>query len=121
MTSDITALLEQTARCPPADPRLRKVIYNAAMDLMYELESAQDTAQRLYHGVSYHPQHTNCSAEFMQHLPLAMAQTGNDLGLFKTLCAPPGKEWSTEDLAIKTGADAILLRMYVHAATRHRC
>jgi len=46
--SDLSKLSKQ----PPEDPKLRKDLYNAALELLYETESAQDTAQRLYHGVS---------------------------------------------------------------------
>lgn len=53
MTSDIIASLKETAHRPPEDPKLRKEIYNAALALINEVESSQDTAQRLYHGVGY--------------------------------------------------------------------
>jgi hypothetical protein len=35
----------------PTDEAERKALYDAAQSLMYKVESAQDTAQRLYHGV----------------------------------------------------------------------
>lgn len=44
--------LARLSRHPPEDPRLRQDLYNAALELLHETESAQDTAQRLYHGVS---------------------------------------------------------------------
>lgn len=51
MVLDIITSLKETAHYPPEDPKQRKDIYNAALALIYEVESAQDTAQRLYHGV----------------------------------------------------------------------
>lgn len=39
-----------------------------------------------------------------------MAQTGNDLGLFTVLAAMPNKQWTVEDLAVKTSADPVLMR-----------
>lgn len=38
-----------------------------------------------------------------------MAQTGNDLGMFKALSVDVDKVWSVEDLASKTGAGSVLL------------
>lgn len=52
LQSDPTATLEELSQHPPEDAKLRKDLYNVAMKLVYNLESAQDTAQRLYHGVS---------------------------------------------------------------------
>lgn len=88
---------------------------------MHGVESAQDTAQRLYHGVSHGLCFTGLDAKNQQHVPLAMAQTGNDLGLFKILCAQPDKEWSIDDLANNTSSDPVLLRIYTstsHNITR---
>lgn len=44
--------IRETLKNPPQDPTAQKELYNAALELMMGLESAQDTAQRLYHGVS---------------------------------------------------------------------
>lgn len=44
--------IRETLKNPPQDPAAQKELYNAALELMMGLESAQDTAQRLYHGVS---------------------------------------------------------------------
>lgn len=52
MQSDPVATLEELSQHPAEDAKLRKDLYNAAMKLVFSLESAQDTAQRLYHGVS---------------------------------------------------------------------
>ena len=49
----VTAItIRETLKNPPQDPAAQKDLYNAALELMMGLESAQDTAQRLYHGVS---------------------------------------------------------------------
>ena len=48
-------------------------------------------------------------ADFLQHLPLATAQTGIDLNLFKFLAENPESEFATGELAQITGADPILL------------
>ncbi|KAM0719636.1 hypothetical protein Q7P37_003767 [Cladosporium fusiforme] len=92
--SFILADLARLSKHPPEDPKLRKDLYNAALELVHETESAQDTAQRLYHG----------------HVPLAMAQTGNDLGLFTVLAAAPLKQWTAEELATRTSADPVLMQ-----------
>ena len=43
--------LRQVLQNPPTDPKERKELYNACQQIVYGLETAQDTAQRLYHGV----------------------------------------------------------------------
>lgn len=52
MGSTQVGIIRDLARYPPQDPAARKDLYNAALDLLYSVESSQDTAQRLYHGVS---------------------------------------------------------------------
>lgn len=51
MASTQFEIVRDLARSPPQDPAARKQLYNAALELLYSTESAQDTAQRLYHGV----------------------------------------------------------------------
>lgn len=75
------------------DSKERKELYDLALRLAWNVESQQDTAQRLYHG----------------HLPLATAQTGIDLNLFNFMSDNAGKEYTVDDLAMSTGADAALL------------
>ena len=52
MPSEIVASMQKLAKSPPTDEKEKKDLYNAAMDLLYSVESKQDTQQRLYHGVS---------------------------------------------------------------------
>ena len=52
MPSETVASMQKLAKSPPADEKERKDLYNAALDLLYAVESKQDTQQRLYHGVS---------------------------------------------------------------------
>ena len=46
----VTSLLNVLARQPLTDSE-RKGLYDASLRLAYSVESTQDTAQRLYHGV----------------------------------------------------------------------
>lgn len=52
MGSTQVGIVRDLATYPPPDPIARKNLYNAALELLYHTESAQDTAQRLYHGVN---------------------------------------------------------------------
>lgn len=85
--------IRETLKNPPQDPAAQKELYNAALELMMGLESAQDTAQRLYHG----------------HVPLAMAQTATDLNLFNIVSHKPERNWTLDELAETTEADPVLL------------
>ena len=80
----------------PTDDAERKQLYDAILGLLYKVESAQDTAQRLYHG----------------HLPLATAQTGMDLKLFKFLAENANTSFSTRELSNITACDTVLLRKF---------
>lgn len=81
----------------PTDEVERKALYDAAAILMQKVESAQDTAQRLYHG----------------HLPLATAQTGLDLNLFKFLAENSNTSFSARELSNITSTDlALLCKLY---------
>lgn len=51
MGSTQVGIVRDLAKYPPQDPSAKKDLYNAALELLYSTESAQDTAQRLYHGV----------------------------------------------------------------------
>ncbi|KAK4499671.1 hypothetical protein PRZ48_010189 [Zasmidium cellare] len=93
MGSTQVGIVRDLAKYPPQDPSAKKDLYNAALELLYSVESAQDTAQRLYHG----------------HVPLAMAQTGIDLNLFNILAEQQDREWTLEQLAEKTKAEPALL------------
>ncbi|KXS99229.1 hypothetical protein AC578_6893 [Pseudocercospora eumusae] len=103
MGSTQVGIVKDLARYPPQDPAARKDLYNAALDLLYSVESSQDTAQRLYHG----------------HLPLAMAQTGIDLHLFQALTAKQDKDWTVRELALETGADETLLYRILRCLTSY--
>ena len=46
----VTSLLDVLAQQPLTDSE-RKGLYDASLRLAYSVESTQDTAQRLYHGV----------------------------------------------------------------------
>ncbi|KAF7198434.1 Amidase [Pseudocercospora fuligena] len=103
MGSTQVGIVKDLARYPPQDPAARKDLYNAALDLLYAVESSQDTAQRLYHG----------------HLPLAMAQTGIDLHLFEAIAAKQDKNWTIGELASETGADQTLLYRIVRCLSSY--
>lgn len=77
----------------PSDQKERKALYDAAAILMQKVESAQDTAQRLYHG----------------HLPLATAQTGYDLKLWKFLAENANTSFSARELSNITNSELALL------------
>lgn len=47
----VETLQNVASRHIPTDEAERKALYDAAQQLMYKVESGQDTAQRLYHGV----------------------------------------------------------------------
>jgi hypothetical protein len=51
MPSVLVNSLNELARRPITDEKERKEIYDAALQLAWSVESQQDTAQRLYHGV----------------------------------------------------------------------
>ena len=51
MPSVLVNSLNELARMPLADEKERKEVYDAALRLAWSVESQQDTAQRLYHGV----------------------------------------------------------------------
>ena len=52
MPSEAVASVQKLAKSIPTDEKEKKELYSAALDLLYSVESAQDTQQRLYHGVS---------------------------------------------------------------------
>lgn len=52
MPSPVVDNLVELSHSPIKDEKERKDIYDAAMHLAASVESQQDTAQRLYHGVS---------------------------------------------------------------------
>ncbi|KAK5165056.1 uncharacterized protein LTR77_009153 [Saxophila tyrrhenica] len=89
----VDSLRNLAAHHIPTDEAERKALYDAAQSLMYKVESGQDTAQRLYHG----------------HLPLATAQTGMDLNLFRFLADHSNTSFSTRELANITGCEHYLL------------
>jgi hypothetical protein len=49
----VDTLQNLVANHVPTDETERKQLYDAAVSLMQKVESAQDTAQRLYHGVRH--------------------------------------------------------------------
>lgn len=51
MPSILVNSLNELARKPVDDESEKKEIYNAALRLAWSVETQQDTAQRLYHGV----------------------------------------------------------------------
>ena len=51
MASDTVTKLQEISQQPFTDEKERKELYDAAIKLAYSVESPQDTAQRLYHGV----------------------------------------------------------------------
>lgn len=51
MPSILVNSLNELARKPITDELERKEVYNAALRLAWSVETQQDTAQRLYHGV----------------------------------------------------------------------
>lgn len=51
MPSILVNSLNELARMPVKDEVEKKEIYNAALRLAWSVETQQDTAQRLYHGV----------------------------------------------------------------------
>ncbi|KAK3706934.1 hypothetical protein LTR37_012433 [Vermiconidia calcicola] len=93
MSSSTVEKLQSLLKELPSDENERRDIYEAAVKLMYQVETPQDTQQRLYHG----------------HLPLATAQTGMDLNLFKFLDENKDSAFSQKELADITGAEPALL------------
>ncbi len=55
MPSVLVSSLNELSRCPLTDEKEKKELYDAALRLAWSVESQQDTAQRLYHGVSRPP------------------------------------------------------------------
>src|ERR1700761_315397 len=100
---EVETIQNLSAHHVPTDETGRKQLYDAALGLLYKVESAQDTAQRLYHG----------------HLPLATAQTGMDLNLFKFLAENANTSFSTKELANITACESTLLRKSMGIGSRY--
>ncbi|KAK5125543.1 hypothetical protein LTR85_000654 [Meristemomyces frigidus] len=106
------------AEHPPADYDERQALCEAARALYISLERPLDTMHRLFWSVSLSPPSMRLvqSQSFeplligpCQVAQLPVVQVGIDMGVFRSMAADPGKNWTIEMLAEKVGSDQVLL------------